>query len=78
MKNLISKYSQALALYSAENKVDSREFLIWAAEGINPMEDWDKYTNEELIAANLEWDEDNGGFSVENLSLQIEAFAAGE
>ena len=78
MKNLISTYSTALALYSAENKVDSREFLIWSAEGINPMKDWEEYSDEELIAANLEWDEDNGGFSVENLSLQIEAFAAGE
>lgn len=76
MKNLISKYSTALALYSAENKVDSREFLIWSAEGINSTENWEQYTNEELIKANLEWDEENGGFSVDNLILQIEAFAA--
>ena len=78
MKNLISKYSTALALYSAENNIDSREFLIWSAEGIIPMKDWEEYSDEELIAANLEWDEDNGGFSIENLALQIEAFAAEE
>ena len=78
MKNLISTYSTALALYSAENNIDSRAFLIWSAEGINPMKDWEEYSDEELIAANLEWDEDNGGFSIENLALQIEAFAAEE
>lgn len=78
MKNLINKYSMALALYSTVNKIESREFLIWSAEGINPTENWNTYTNEELIKANLEWDEENGGFSIDNLVLQIEAFAAGK
>ena len=77
MENLNLQYAKALAIYSAENGIDAREFLIWSAEGIDGSKDWNTMSDHELIDVNLEYDEEEGGFSLESLRLQIEAFASG-
>jgi hypothetical protein len=54
--------------------INTRDYLIWAAEGINSFQDYSEYSTEQLAKMNIEFFEDESGeeYTEEEMNNELE------